>query len=86
MVSGDLTQRVNIKNSNEIGILATSFNTMANTLDAKISEQRNLRNDTGSYLILFRSVFINVNPESKGHLHGLTKQVLTFLVMSHRKR
>ena len=38
MVSGDLTQRVNIKNSNEIGILATSFNTMANTLDAKISE------------------------------------------------
>ncbi len=38
MVSGDLTQRVNIKNGNEIGILATSFNTMANTLDAKISE------------------------------------------------
>jgi PAS domain S-box-containing protein len=38
MVSGDLTQRVNIKSNNEIGILATSFNTMAKTLDAKTTE------------------------------------------------
>jgi len=38
MVSGDLTQRVKIKSGNEIGILATSFNTMAKTLDAKTTE------------------------------------------------
>jgi PAS domain S-box-containing protein len=38
MASGDLTQRVNIKSNNEIGILATSFNTMAKTLDAKTTE------------------------------------------------
>ncbi len=38
MASGDLTQRVNIKSDNEIGILATSFNTMAKTLDEKTKE------------------------------------------------
>ena len=38
MASGDLTQRVNIKSGNEIGILATSFNTMAKTLDEKTKE------------------------------------------------
>jgi PAS domain S-box-containing protein len=38
MASGDLTQRVNIKSDNEIGILATSFNTMANALDEKTKE------------------------------------------------
>ncbi|MEE9604960.1 MAG: PAS domain S-box protein [Candidatus Scalindua sp.] len=38
MASGDLTHRVNIKSGNEIGILATSFNTMAKTLDGKTKE------------------------------------------------
>ena len=38
MVAGDLTQRVNIKSDNEIGILATAFNTMLETLDAKTKE------------------------------------------------
>jgi PAS domain S-box-containing protein len=38
MASGDLTQRVNIKSDNEIGILATSFNMKANTLDENTKE------------------------------------------------
>jgi PAS domain S-box-containing protein len=38
MASGDLTQRVNIKSDNEIGILATSFDTMAKALYEKTKE------------------------------------------------
>jgi PAS domain S-box-containing protein len=38
MASGDLTQMVNIKSDNEIGILATSFNTMAKALDEETKE------------------------------------------------
>ncbi len=38
MASGDLTQSVDIKSNNEIGILATSFNTMAKALDEKTKE------------------------------------------------
>jgi PAS domain S-box-containing protein len=38
MASGDLSQRVNIKRNDEIGVLATSINTMAKSLDAKTKE------------------------------------------------
>lgn len=38
MASGDLTQRVDIKRDDEIGILANSFNTMAKSLDEKTKE------------------------------------------------
>ena len=38
MASGDLSQRVNIKRNNEIGVLATSINTMAKSLDKKTKE------------------------------------------------
>lgn len=38
MASGDLTQRVDIKRDDEIGVLANSFNTMAKSLDEKTRE------------------------------------------------
>jgi PAS domain S-box-containing protein len=38
MTSGDLTKKVDIKSNNEIGELATSFNTMAKALDEKTKE------------------------------------------------
>lgn len=38
MASGDLTQRVDIKREDEIGLLANSFNAMAKSLDAKTKE------------------------------------------------
>ncbi|MFQ5686650.1 MAG: PAS domain S-box protein [Candidatus Scalindua sp.] len=38
MASGDLSQRVNIKRNNEIGVLANSINTMAKSLDKKTKE------------------------------------------------
>ena len=38
MASGDLTQRVNIRRNNEIGVLATSINTMAKSLEKKTRE------------------------------------------------
>ncbi len=38
MAAGDLTQRVNIVRGDELGVLATSFNTMAETLDKKTKE------------------------------------------------
>ncbi len=38
MTSGDLTKKVDIKSNNEIGVLATSFNTMAKALDEKTKE------------------------------------------------
>ncbi len=38
MAEGDLTQRVNLEREDELGVLATSFNTMANTLDRKTRE------------------------------------------------
>ncbi|MDR4504784.1 MAG: PAS domain S-box protein [Candidatus Scalindua sp.] len=47
MAAGDLTQRVNIKREDELGVLAESFNTMAKTLDKKTKEieksERNYR-------------------------------------------
>jgi PAS domain S-box-containing protein len=47
MAAGDLTQRVNIKRSDELGVLATSFNTMAENLGNKSREieasERNYR-------------------------------------------
>ncbi|HHT9130694.1 MAG TPA: PAS domain S-box protein, partial [Candidatus Brocadiaceae bacterium] len=41
MASGDLTQRVDIKREDEIGILANSFNAMAKSLDEKAREIAN---------------------------------------------
>ncbi|MDR4504850.1 MAG: PAS domain S-box protein [Candidatus Scalindua sp.] len=38
MTAGDLTGKVQIKSNNEIGALATSFNTMVKTLDEKTKE------------------------------------------------
>ena len=38
MASGDLSQRVNIKRNNEVGLLANSINTMAKSLDKKTKE------------------------------------------------
>ncbi|MBT6052748.1 MAG: MEKHLA domain-containing protein [Candidatus Scalindua sp.] len=38
MSAGDLTQRVNIDRGDELGVLATSFNTMAGALDKKTKE------------------------------------------------
>lgn len=38
MASGDLTQRVDIKREDEIGVLASSFNAMAKSLDEKTKE------------------------------------------------
>jgi len=38
MAAGDLTQRVNIKRTDELGVLATSFNTMAGALGKKTKE------------------------------------------------
>jgi len=47
MAAGDLTQRVNIKREDELGVLATSFNMMAKTLDKSTREtedsERNYR-------------------------------------------
>ncbi len=47
MAAGDLTQRVNIKREDELGVLATSFNTMADSLNKKTFEieksERNYR-------------------------------------------
>ena len=53
MSSGDLTQRVNIERGDELGVLATSFNTMAGALDKKTKE---IEESEESYRSLFNAL------------------------------
>jgi PAS domain S-box-containing protein len=53
MASGDLTQRVDIKREDEIGVLANSFNAMAKSLDEKTKE---IASSEKRYRELFNSV------------------------------
>jgi PAS domain S-box-containing protein len=53
MAAGDLSQRVNIVRGDELGVLATSFNTMAEGLDAKTKE---IRESEESYRSLFNAL------------------------------
>ena len=53
MSSGDLTQRVNIDRGDELGVLATSFNTMAGALDKKTKE---IEESEESYRSLFNAL------------------------------
>ena len=57
MAEGDLTQRVNIEREDELGVLATSFNTMANTLDKKTREIEKSERD---YRELFDSIKVGI--------------------------
>ena len=57
MAEGDLTQRVNIEREDELGVLATSFNTMANTLDRKTRE---IEKSERNYRELFDSIKIGI--------------------------
>ena len=57
MAEGDLTQRVNIKREDELGVLAASFNTMANTLDKKTREIKKSERD---YRELFDSLTVGI--------------------------
>ena len=57
MAAGDLTQRVNIKREDELGVLATSFNTMAKTLDKKTREIEESEKD---YRELFDSLTVGI--------------------------
>ena len=57
MAEGDLTQRVNIEREDELGVLATSFNTMANTLDYKTREIEKSERD---YRELFDSIKVGI--------------------------
>jgi PAS domain S-box-containing protein len=57
MAGGDLTQRVNITREDELGVLATSFNTMANTLDKKTREIEKSERD---YRELFDSIKVGI--------------------------
>src|SRR3990167_8043150 len=52
MASGDLTQRVDIKRDDEIGVLANAFNSMAKSLDEKTKE---IINSEKRYRDLFNS-------------------------------
>ena len=53
MASGDLTQRVDIKRDDEIGVLANAFNSMAKSLDEKTKE---IVNSEKRYRDLFNSI------------------------------
>ncbi|HHT9127788.1 MAG TPA: PAS domain S-box protein [Candidatus Wujingus californicus] len=53
MASGDLTQRVDIKRDDEIGVLANAFNSMAKSLDEKTKE---IINSEKRYRDLFNSI------------------------------
>ena len=57
MAEGDLTQRVNIIREDELGVLAASFNTMANTLDKKTREIKKSERD---YRELFDSLTVGI--------------------------
>jgi PAS domain S-box-containing protein len=57
MAAGDLTQRVNIKREDELGVLATSFNTMAKTLDKKTRE---IEESERNYRELFDSLKVGI--------------------------
>jgi len=57
MAEGDLTQRVNIVREDELGVLAASFNTMANTLDKKTREIKKSERD---YRELFDSLTVGI--------------------------
>ncbi|MHC4268268.1 MAG: PAS domain S-box protein [Planctomycetota bacterium] len=57
LAEGDLTQRVNIEREDELGVLATSFNTMANTLDKKTREIEKSERD---YRELFDSIKVGI--------------------------
>ncbi len=57
MAAGDLTQRVNIKREDELGVLATSFNTMAKTLDKK---SRETEESERNYRELFDSLKVGI--------------------------
>ncbi len=53
MSAGDLTQRVHIDRGDELGVLATSFNTMAETIDKKTKE---IEESEESYRSLFNAL------------------------------
>jgi len=53
MSAGDLTQRVHIDRGDELGVLATSFNTMAGALDKKTKE---IEESEESYRSLFNAL------------------------------
>ncbi len=53
MAAGDLTQRVNIQREDELGELATSFNTMAGNLDTKTKE---IEESEKAYRDLFNAI------------------------------
>jgi PAS domain S-box-containing protein len=57
MAAGDLTQRVNIKREDELGVLATSFNMMAKTLDKK---SRETEESEKNYRDLFDSLKVGI--------------------------
>ena len=57
MAAGDLTQRVNIKREDELGVLATSFNMMAKTLDKK---SRETEESERNYRELFDSLKVGI--------------------------
>jgi PAS domain S-box-containing protein len=57
MAAGDLTQRVNIKREDELGVLATSFNMMAKTLD---KNTRETEDSERNYRELFDSLKVGI--------------------------
>lgn len=64
MASGDLTQRVDIKRDDEIGVLANAFNSMAKSLDEKTKE---IINSEKRYRDLFNSIKEGVYQSEPGY-------------------
>jgi PAS domain S-box-containing protein len=64
MASGDLTQRVDIKRDDEIGVLANAFNSMAKSLDEKTKE---IVNSEKRYRDLFNSIKEGVYQSEPGY-------------------
>jgi len=69
MEQGDLSRRVKIKRTDEIGDLAHAFNVMAESLEHSVQMQRNLVSDVAHEL---RTPLTNI----RGYLEALQDQVL----------
>ncbi len=86
MAAGDLTQRVNIKREDELGVLATSFNTMAKTLGNKTKEIEKSERHYGDLFNTLRAGIYQCEPGVEGTFTWVTKVFQRCLAMKHRKR